>query len=188
MKFLAKAALTVSALALAPAAEAASLIVDIVDITSLGRAGNPGNTVLAYDIGAYARVSKLAYEVTIATIDPGYFSEQGVLFGSSEAAYVSFTPGFDLFSGGTAIFSGTEDWQSLGADFFVGEDGILRLEFTDSYNIEALPNGTWNGKFVITYDSPAAVPEPATWALTILGFGMVGGNLRSRRRIRALAV
>ncbi len=111
-----------------------------------------------------------------------------MLFGSSDAAYVSFTPGFDLFSGRTAIFSGIEDWQSLDADFFVGEDGILRLEFTDSYNIEALPNGTWNGKFVITYDSPAAVPEPATWALTILGSGMVGGNLRSRRRIRALAV
>ena len=27
----------------------------------------------------------------------------------------------------------------------------------------------------------AAVPEPATWAMMILGFGMVGGALRSRR-------
>jgi hypothetical protein len=28
----------------------------------------------------------------------------------------------------------------------------------------------------------AAVPEPATWALMILGFGMAGGAVRSRRR------
>lgn len=28
----------------------------------------------------------------------------------------------------------------------------------------------------------AAVPEPATWALMIIGFGMVGASLRSRRR------
>jgi len=33
----------------------------------------------------------------------------------------------------------------------------------------------------------AAVPEPATWGMLVLGFGLVGGALRSRRRIGALA-
>ena len=28
----------------------------------------------------------------------------------------------------------------------------------------------------------AAVPEPATWALMLLGFGFVGGAMRSRRK------
>ncbi|MGL6044521.1 MAG: PEPxxWA-CTERM sorting domain-containing protein, partial [Sandaracinobacteroides sp.] len=27
----------------------------------------------------------------------------------------------------------------------------------------------------------SAVPEPASWALLIAGFGLVGGSLRSRR-------
>ena len=32
-----------------------------------------------------------------------------------------------------------------------------------------------------------AVPEPATWAMMIAGFGLVGTTLRSRRRIAAIA-
>ena len=35
--------------------------------------------------------------------------------------------------------------------------------------------------------SLAAVPEPATWAMMIGGFGMIGGALRSTRRGRAIA-
>jgi hypothetical protein len=35
--------------------------------------------------------------------------------------------------------------------------------------------------------STGAVPEPATWAMMILGFGLVGGALRSRRRGVAMA-
>ncbi len=35
-------------------------------------------------------------------------------------------------------------------------------------------------------DQMAAVPEPGTWAMLILGFGMVGGALRARKQRRAL--
>jgi hypothetical protein len=31
------------------------------------------------------------------------------------------------------------------------------------------------------------VPEPATWAMLIIGFGMVGGSLRSARKVRKAA-
>lgn len=34
------------------------------------------------------------------------------------------------------------------------------------------------------FTSVAGVPEPATWAFMILGFGAIGGALRSRRRTR----
>jgi len=35
---------------------------------------------------------------------------------------------------------------------------------------------------------PAAVPEPATWAMMLLGFGMMGGAIRYRRRSTTLAI
>jgi len=35
---------------------------------------------------------------------------------------------------------------------------------------------------------PAGVPEPATWAMTLLGIGMVGGGLRMARRKDAVAL
>jgi hypothetical protein len=30
-------------------------------------------------------------------------------------------------------------------------------------------------------DTVAAVPEPATWAMMLAGFGLIGGSLRTRR-------
>jgi hypothetical protein len=34
----------------------------------------------------------------------------------------------------------------------------------------------------------AAVPEPASWAMMLSGFGLIGGALRSRKRVTALFV
>lgn len=58
--------------------------------------------------------------------------------------------------------------------------GTLRVDFSNT--------GTGSvGPFAIgdTFKiglSPGAVPEPATWALMLLGFGFVGGALRSKKR------
>lgn len=40
----------------------------------------------------------------------------------------------------------------------------------------------WNGTVTVTYGYTAAVPEPATWAMLILGFGATGSVLRRTRR------
>jgi len=38
-----------------------------------------------------------------------------------------------------------------------------------------------------TFSAIAGVPEPATWAMFLLGFGAIGWTLRSRRQERAVA-
>lgn len=38
--------------------------------------------------------------------------------------------------------------------------------------------------YLTTAAGPGGVPEPASWALMIMGLGAVGGALRSRRRVR----
>lgn len=45
--------------------------------------------------------------------------------------------------------------------------------------------GIDNFRFV---QSAAAVPEPATWAMLLVGFGFVGGSLRSARRRQKVSV
>ena len=41
-------------------------------------------------------------------------------------------------------------------------------------------NGSYGGQLSFT---PGAVPEPATWGMMILGFGMVGGAMRRRTTV-----
>ena len=49
------------------------------------------------------------------------------------------------------------------------------------------PTG-WSNATLYTTGSPPGVPEPATWAMMLLGFGAAGTALRrSRRRTTALA-
>ncbi|OBX18036.1 hypothetical protein A9995_13945 [Erythrobacter sp. QSSC1-22B] len=42
--------------------------------------------------------------------------------------------------------------------------------------------------FAASTSSIGAVPEPATWAMMLLGFGFVGGALRASKRRQKLTV
>jgi len=45
-------------------------------------------------------------------------------------------------------------------------------------------------QFTINFNTPVGfpgIPEPATWAMMLLGAGMIGGGLRTERRKRAVA-
>lgn len=64
--------------------------------------------------------------------------------------------------------------------FFVGS-GFNNLDFGDfSLNV--------SGPGIATFDRiSAAVPEPATWAMMLLGFGCIGYSMRRSRRKTAIA-
>jgi hypothetical protein len=75
----------------------------------------------------------------------------------------------------------------------IGNDGWL---ITEAYGInnsgqivgDALRDGKSVGVLLTPYYGPVPkVPEPAGWAMMVLGFGLVGSGMRGRRPDGALA-
>lgn len=108
-----------------------------------------------------------------------------------------------VYAGVASLQSGTTG-PAFDIDFFSdAKDGGLRLTDADSGDIAAFSGATLysiagstirfnTGDFDLTpvsggtpsrltISTAAAVPEPATWAMMILGFGVAGAALRSRR-------
>jgi hypothetical protein len=107
----------------------------------------------------------------------------------TETFYESYNQ-FYSFTGGTVVVDGVElpDFANGGSiqSFFTqniqafDEDGTRRvLSFSSR---EFIGNGT-----VTLSTVGAGVPEPASWALMIAGFGLVGHGLRRKRTRPALA-
>jgi hypothetical protein len=104
---------------------------------------------------------------------------------------VTFGPGdqFAAFSSPTTIsYSNGNNFIGLratdGANVYYGfaytTDNIL-----NSYGFETTPGATITA--TVAGASAGAVPEPASWAMMLGGFGVIGGAMRARRRSVAFA-
>ncbi|WP_296720982.1 PEPxxWA-CTERM sorting domain-containing protein [Erythrobacter sp.] len=58
--------------------------------------------------------------------------------------------------------------------------GSWQLRILDEARADVGNLGSWT--LTLTGTQAGAVPEPATWAMMILGFGFVGGGMRTARR------
>ena len=86
----------------------------------------------------------------------------GTLLGSTTAANFNFQSNFTYFMGFTS------DSNNIGSFVLTNPGGA-----SDVFGVDNIVSAKL---------SPvAAVPEPATWAMMLLGFGFVGGALRSTR-------
>ncbi|HEX5264565.1 MAG TPA: PEPxxWA-CTERM sorting domain-containing protein [Phenylobacterium sp.] len=102
----------------------------------------------------------------------------------SHSSTISFTafndpsvPGSSVFF--TSDFTNFTDFTDLAFDFaFASPTTITHQTGKALSSFNASSTGTFEG---------VAIPEPATWALMILGFGGAGAALRRRRRAAALA-
>lgn len=200
---LAAAAMATASLA-SGAAHAATLIVDVTGALSYGVRCNAAknecgptnpnnNTVMLFDIGAFSQVTALAYNVSITSVGASY--RQDMMFSlsdSSGGSRMGVRPGY-RDGPGSGTYTGARDFFAAPVfDLVTGADGLLRIEFSDEYDdIRNGVDGRWrSGTITLTYEPvpppTSAVPEPATWAVMITGFGMVGATLR-RRKTAAMA-
>lgn len=105
--------------------------------------------------------------------------------GSFEFAYAGpdITVGNRTFSSGARLLYGTIFFDTglpysyARSDFFMATNSASYFEFN-------LVNPTWQGDVVtggLSGSYLATVPEPATWAMMIIGFGLVGSVVRRRQ-------
>ena len=187
MKLFAISAFAVS-LALASGATAADIVVD-----ALGNSSSGG-------VGAVTGLSLVAGQVFTVTVDPNDLWNAGALprwsnadglthnkFAtgadeSGQAAGTQIGQDFGLWTEnglsapfGTLVGDIAGVFQVLGTNFSgaAWATGDLTLFYWDSNNSD-------NSQF-ITASVNGGVPEPATWALMLGGFGLVGLTLRGRK-------
>lgn len=98
----------------------------------------------------------------------------------SSSDWVSLpTQGFDVtMAGGT---------QQLRLNFFPLTATGANILINSSYDYQntAGPRSVLSGRVML--DVPTAVPEPATWAMMIVGFGLAGTAVRRRRTLASSA-
>ncbi len=81
---------------------------------------------------------------------------------------------FDFAAGGVTRFAVRGIDPGLGLDPSNTSAFVTGLRFTDAGTVSLTMSP-------FSIDTGSAVPEPATWAMMILGFGLVGGAARRRR-------
>jgi len=163
---------------------AAPITVTFSDVGSHGEIGDPDNVVTLVDVGAHATITSVAFELVLTAFDPSYLSEMVVAFESSDFADgVFFTPGLGDDGPGTASYTGFADLVALGLDFQVGADGLLRIEFFESWDdYWGFADGAWSGSFTFGVDAddgPSPVPEPAS--IMLLAAGLAAMRHAGRR-------
>ena len=89
----------------------------------------------------------------------------------------------DFYTDGSGETFGNEASSDPTAAIFTTETPFFSFTGDNVLNVD-VANGT-TAVFALTNGgslSISAVPEPATWAMMLIGFGMVGFALRARRK------
>ena len=90
--------------------------------------------------------------------------------------------GIDAIDFTSATLNGTSfDITAVNGIFTFGSVGPLALQETNTLSFSGFTGGNASFAGDLTF---AAIPEPSTWALLLLGFGSIGMMIRRRRSIQ----
>lgn len=98
---------------------------------------------------------------------------------------VVFSAPFELVSNGSGYWgSGTPIINQDGTGFFGSGEVHAIIQFKGTFTSLSFTDTSenWHGYTVGIADVAGGVPEPATWAMMIMGFGLVGVTARRRRQ------
>lgn len=163
------------------------LIIDISGIASWDGPGSLNNVIQQYDLGAGTTITGIGWDVEITTVGASWLSEPIWGFSSSEGEGVSIAPGagFDSnngnvpmrFASGDMMDGAILDLIGLGLEFELGADGLLTLEFFESYDdiLDEVDAFFKENSFITVQYK---VPAPGSMA--ILGLGGLVANRRRR--------
>jgi hypothetical protein len=119
-------------------------------------------------------------------LDPSSQLLTGVSFPAAGATTVGRIGGIGFVADAAAVAAYGDGTALLGTRTFgTGNVVGVNLQVITSDTPYAVVNQPWASAMMnnaVNFGVAAAVPEPATWAMMIGGFGMVGGAMRSSRR------
>ena len=188
--------LAFAAAALASASQApAAQIIDATVIWQVGGNGadkalneqigpvSPGNAAYSTSGGWFILDLGAAYDLSSVEL----FSLLGADFLSVQASNLLSWDGFNNYlSGGETLFSGAlladsgETPGELTAQAFASTSGQAYRYLQVSFGAGTRPG--WLNEIRLFDTTPTGVPEPASWALMLCGFGLAGVALRRQRR------
>lgn len=104
---------------------------------------------------------------------------------TNSRGFIPGTPGYqpvpiNFATTATGVEFSIANAYVMGPDIAVGDQIYLRLSQSFGYSVAGGASYGPNGLGAITIGG--AVPEPATWAMLIAGFGLVGAAMRRKRR------
>lgn len=181
---------SLSAKAPAPSAVTiATVDIDISNIFSFDPYGDALNTRITTALPANARVTGIGWNTTQLADSPSWLSEMAMSFESSTVFYVQLRPGVgDDFSGTESYTSGgIVDLVGLGLDFDLEADGLLGMEFFETFDDFA---NDWDGRYLagstitVRYEFESGAPAPEPMSLALAGVALLGlvATRRARRR------